>query len=157
MATPNRKPISPELASISPPRNFTVTTEATVRALGVGVPSYAARKRRIEDGVDDLLSFLEEHEAKLRAEGKGDREIAGALEAAARRIDLDALNRLVEHHNRYYPIEADLPIDPRTGAFLLRRGTPFEPELPLDAARLLALYAARSGSERGALGPAPRG
>lgn len=49
------------------------------------------------------------------------------------------MNALVEAHNRYYPIEANLPVDPRTGAYLVKRGTPFEPEPAVTPARLVAL------------------
>jgi hypothetical protein len=31
-------------------------------------------------------------------------------------IDLASLNDLVDRHNRFYPIERNLPSDPRTGA-----------------------------------------
>lgn len=147
MGAPKKRPVSPELGTISIARNFTVTTEQTVRALGIGVPSYAARKRRIEDGIDDLVSFLDEHEDKLRAGGAGDRAVAEGLAAAARKVDFTTLNRLVEQHNRYYPVEANLPTDPQTGAFELRRGTPFVPEPALDADRLLAIYAERIGHD----------
>ena len=40
--------------------------------------------------------------------------------------DLARLNDLIGRHNRYYPIEANLPIDVRTGR-LLDRGAPWRP------------------------------
>jgi hypothetical protein len=36
----------------------------------------------------------------------------------AARIDLARLNDLIDKHNRYYPIEANRPIDPRSGGSL---------------------------------------
>ena len=146
MGSPRRKPLSPELLSISAPRNLTITTEATVHALSIGVPSYAARRRRIEDGIDDLLSFLEEHADKLAERGASPAEITRATAAAAQRIDFSALNRLIAAHNRFYPIEANLPVDPKTGAFVVRRDTPFETEPELGPERLLALFAERDAA-----------
>jgi len=36
------------------------------------------------------------------------------------------LNELIDKHNRYYPIEANLPFDMQTGR-LLERGVPWKP------------------------------
>jgi hypothetical protein len=120
-----RRPrVSDALASIDPPRNFSISTEERVRALAVGVPAYAARKRRIE------ARALPERECEL------------ALLTEARTFDLAAVNRLIEVHNRYYPIEADLPIDPLTGVFLMRE-EPWQPEPSLSAEGLVASALAR--------------
>jgi hypothetical protein len=40
---------------------------------------------------------------------------------------LDRLNDLISRHNRYYPIEAKLAIDPRTGELLDRDGKHWKP------------------------------
>ncbi len=50
---------------------------------------------------------------------------------------LALLNDLVARHNRYYPIEANLAVDVRTGR-LLERGVPWHPTPPITAADLLA-------------------
>jgi hypothetical protein len=47
-------------------------------------------------------------------------------------VDLRVLNELIDRHNRYYPIEADLPMDPKTGT-LLDAG---EPWVPIEEVRL---------------------
>jgi hypothetical protein len=139
------KVVSPELSSVALPRNFRISTAESVRAMGIGVPSYAARKRRIEDMIEDFADFLDEHEQKLTKGGMARTERDEALRRAAGKLDLAAVNRLIEAHNRYYPIEANLPTDPRTGAYMVRRGAPFEPEPAVTIDDLLAaLDAARA-------------
>ena len=59
------------------------------------------------------------------------------VEAKALGYDLRRLNELVTNHNRYYPIEANLPMDRATGAYLVY-GKPWLPEEPYTAPRLLA-------------------
>jgi hypothetical protein len=83
------------------PRNFTLTLAERVRAQG-GVPAHIARKKRIEDLIDAAL-------AELRALPPE------TMRARARALDLRRVNELIVKHNRYYPIEANLPIDPATG------------------------------------------
>lgn len=42
----------------------------------------------------------------------------------------DELNALVRQHNTYYPMERDLPMNPRTGEYVLQHGRDFRrPEL----------------------------
>jgi hypothetical protein len=101
----------------SPARNFTVTTEEKVRAL-MGPPAYMRRRRDIEDLEENLLK-------KLRA-GKPPES-----------LDLRPINDLIDRHNRYYPVEANLPIDPQTGV-LLELGRPWKPMPKLTIETLLA-------------------
>jgi hypothetical protein len=135
---------SSALDSLDPPRNFTIATEDRVRALAVGVPAYAARKKRIEDAEEAFTrELVARHEAHAhRLPTRGERE--AALLTEARTFDLAPVNRLIEAHNKYYPIEADLPIDPITGIFLLRE-EPWLPEPPLTAERLVAAALALLG------------
>jgi len=51
--------------------------------------------------------------------------------------DLALLNDLIDRHNRYYPIEAQLPVDVRTRR-LVERGAPWQPLPSVTAADLLA-------------------
>ena len=51
--------------------------------------------------------------------------------------DIERMNRLIDDHNRYYPIEANLPIDVRTRR-LIERGAPWRPLPVVTAADLLA-------------------
>jgi len=72
------------------------------------------RRRR---AIEDLQAGL----SRKLAEFGGDSVVLAEVVA-----DLARLNDLIDKHNRYYPIEANLPVDPRTGA-LLERGVPWRP------------------------------
>jgi hypothetical protein len=114
------------LDTASPARNFTLTTAERIKALH-GPPAYARRKRHIEDLEEAILEEIAELRAEAAKLFAGDDE---AIEAEvlyrARAIDLAKINDLIERHNRYYPSEANLPMDPRTGA-LMERGAPWKP------------------------------
>ena len=43
----------------------------------------------------------------------------------------DEVNDLIDRHNRWYPVEARLPMDPRTGDYVLVNGEPYR-RRPLD-------------------------
>jgi hypothetical protein len=147
-APPRTPPRSPSpLESLDPPRNFTIATEERVRALAVGVPAYAARKKRIEDAEEQFLRALVTRDHELAAQGASPEAREASLLTEAKRFDLAAVNRLVESHNRYYPIEANLPIDPKTGIYLLRE-VPWQPEEPLTAERLVRAALTRGSFER---------
>jgi hypothetical protein len=94
--------------SLSLPRNFSVSTAERVRALIGGPPAYALRRRRIEDLEAWIVRSIREYEAK------GSRVDLASPPAPLGRA-MATLVRLVESHNRYYPIEASLPIDVATG------------------------------------------
>jgi hypothetical protein len=57
--------------------------------------------------------------------------VGGQAARVTKRIEdaLATLCRLTKEHNRYYPIEANLPMDPKTGR-MLERGEAWRP-LPL--------------------------
>ena len=109
-------------------RNFTQTLAERVRAQE-GVPAHIRRKREIEDRFEAAV-------AKLRRRREAGVTLA-ELAREATRIDLQRLNELIDRHNRYYPIEANLPIDPRSGRSL-DNGRPFRPMDFVTAAQLLA-------------------
>jgi hypothetical protein len=46
---------------------------------------------------------------------------------------------LIEEHNRWYPMEARLPMDPRSRDFALVNGRPYR-RRPLDAAWVLERF-----------------
>jgi len=115
---------SPE--TIAPPRNFTLTIEDRLRAYAQGAPGYIRRRRRIEDLEARLLGKL--------AAAAAPAQVAASAEVVA---ELAQLNDLIDRHNRYYPIEAQLPIDVRTGQ-LLERGQPWRLLPAVTMAELLA-------------------
>jgi hypothetical protein len=102
--------------SVDPPRNFSLALEDRVRALG-GPPAYMRRKRAIEDLEESLVR-------RVRAKIEAGVDPAAIAAAAARDIarDIARVNDLIARHNRYYPIEANLPCDPKTGQIVERPG-----------------------------------
>ena len=109
---------SKPLSISSLPTNFKISLDARVKA-AAGVPAYMRRKRRIEDLEEALRQALDEVYQEALAE-LGDEEKARAvLVESAQAMDLGLLNDLIDRHNRYYPIEANLAVDMHTGKFLL--------------------------------------
>jgi hypothetical protein len=117
-------PPAPDTAA--PPRNFTLSVEERLRAYAQGAPGYIRRRRRIEDLEARLLDKIATADAPV-----------DAASTPAFAADLALLNDLIDRHNRYYPIEANLPIDVRTGR-LLDRGAPWRPLPTVTAADLMA-------------------
>jgi len=123
-------------------RNFRPDVANYVVSLG-GPRPYMERLREI-----DVL--VERHEERLAAahdelviECGGDREaFARRWRALAERWRFDEVNELIERHNRFFPIEARLPMDPATGDFVLVGGDRYE-RRRLDAAWILERFPAR--------------
>jgi hypothetical protein len=128
--------------SLDPPRNFTLTTDQRVRALTVGVPVYAERKRRIEDLEAAMLKKLVAMYDALVAKGASAAAAREEMHDKARATDFTRVNALIAKHNRWYPVEANLPCDPKTGAYLLF-GRKWNPEPTWSAERLVAAFDAR--------------
>ena len=59
--------------------------------------------------------------------------------AAAWRFD--AVNELIRQHNEWYPVERQLPLNPRTGEYVLVGGRSYR-RRPLDAAWVLEHFPA---------------
>jgi hypothetical protein len=119
-------------------RNFRPDPESAVRALG-GPTIWMRRLRAIEDA-------LEQHERQLGAawrqlaeEASGAAEFADRWCELARRWSFAEVNELIERHNRYFPAEARLPMDPRTRDFVRINGRRYERE-PLDRDWILARF-----------------
>jgi hypothetical protein len=115
----------PPVDTVAPPRNFTLSLGDRLRAYAQGAPGYMRRRRRIEDLEARLVETL------LAAPAPG--EVASSAEFTD---NLALLNDLIDRHNRYYPIEANLPIDVRTGR-LLERGAPWRTLPSVSVAELL--------------------
>jgi hypothetical protein len=67
--------------------------------------------------------------------------------AAARSCAFDEVNDLIERHNRWYPAESRLPMDPRTGEYALVNGRDYRLVL-LDATWILERFPAALGEAR---------
>ena len=127
---------SSALRSADPPRNFTLTVDERIRALTIGAPAYAVRKRKIEETGERWVRELCALHAALTAKGRAPVEIERALERKAQSYDYAKQNELVATHTRWYPVEANLPVDPRTGGYLVY-GRPFCKEAEYTPARIL--------------------
>jgi hypothetical protein len=102
-----------------------------------GPLAYMLRLRRIEDAIAEHGRRLARERALLVLEVEGD---PAAFEARWRALAeawrFHAVNALIDEHNRWYPAEAKLPMDPRTGDFVPVDGRPYR-RAPLDAAWVL--------------------
>ena len=120
-------------------RNFRPSVEGYVASLGGPLP-YMRRLRAIEEHID-------EHERRLAAaRDELARECAEDAAAFARRWCVVAerwnfyeVNELIDRHNRDFPAEARLPMDPRTRDYALVAGRPYWRER-LDAKWILERF-----------------
>jgi hypothetical protein len=120
--------------------------DAYLLSLGGPLP-YMQRLREIE-------AETAAHERALEAAW---RDLAAATSDAAtfakrwrRRLarwSFSAVNELIERHNRYYPIEARLPMDVRSGDFALVNGERYE-RRPLDETWALERFPASLAAAR---------
>jgi hypothetical protein len=113
-------------------RNFRPAADAQIAALG-GPLAWMRRLRAIEHE-------LEVHEQRL-AEAYSLRESPDQWRSLAEGWDFSEVNELIERHNRHYPAESRLPMNPRTGDFVLVNGRPYTRE-PLDADWILTRFPA---------------
>jgi hypothetical protein len=119
-------------------------TARTVEAyLQSGVPPrWMERIAEIERDVRRARDELERSYQALRAACGDDRAaFAERWRAFARAKRFDALNTLIRQHNEWYPIERDLPMDPRTGEYRYVMGRSHVRPL-LDAAWILERFPA---------------
>src|SRR4051812_39842316 len=83
---------------------------------------------------------LEHAWRELADECRGDAAaFARRWRRAAERWNFTAVNELIRRHNRWYPVEARLPMDVRTGDFVLVNGKPHR-RRQLDAAWVLERF-----------------
>jgi hypothetical protein len=120
-------------------RHFRPAADAYLLATRGPLP-YMLRLREIEQRTDA-------HEAELRAlwhdlaaECADDAErFRREWSASAHAWSFDEVNDLVERHNRWYPAESRLPMDPRTGDHALVNGRDYR-LATLDAAWALETF-----------------
>lgn len=116
-------------------RNFTPDAGSYLASLGGPLP-YMVRLR-------EIAARVERHERDL---GELFSELAGdarAWRVQAERYDFSEVNVLIEQHNRWYPVEARLPMDPRTGDYALVNGERYS-KRPLDADWVLRRFPPRA-------------
>ncbi len=103
-------------------------------------PRWMERLAEIDRGVATNTRKLEAAYAALRDEFAGDpAAFARRWRDVAHGWSFDEHNTLVEQHNEWYPIERQLPVDPRTGEYVAVHGRSYRrPEL--DAAWILERF-----------------
>jgi hypothetical protein len=114
-------------------RNFRAEADLYLASLGGPLP-YMRRIRVIETLTDSHLARL----ADAYEEHRGDPDGWGR---EAERWDFGDVNELIEKHNRWFPIESRLPMDPRTRDFVKVGGREYRRD-PLDAAWVLSRFPA---------------
>ncbi len=114
-------------------RNFRPEADTYIASLGGPLP-YMRRLRTIEGETAGHLARLAQAHAEHLGDPDGWRRVAEAW-------DFGDVNELIEKHNRWYPIEARLAMDPRSRDFVNVGGRPYTRE-PLDAAWVLARFPA---------------
>jgi hypothetical protein len=112
-------------------RNFRPDAGSYLASLGGPLP-YMARLREID-------ALTTQHEQGLAAAYETLGRDVEAWEALARRWEFGEVNELIERHNRWYPAESRLPMDPRTGDYALVNGRSYR-RRPLDAAWVLERF-----------------
>jgi hypothetical protein len=117
------------------PRNFRPDPTSGVQALG-GPTAWMRRLRAIEDAVDQHERRLREAWRALAEELEDPAEFAAAWRELAGSWSFAAVNDLIERHNRNFPAEARLAMDPRTRDFVRVNGRSYLRE-PFDAEWIL--------------------
>jgi len=121
-------------------RNFRPDPESAVRALG-GPTMWMRRLRAIEGAVEQHGRRLGEAWRTLAEELEAPQEFAAAWHELADNWSFAEVNELIERHNRNFPTEARLPMDPRTRDFVRINGRSYLRE-PLDARWILERFPA---------------
>ena len=120
-------------------RNFRPDADAQIAALG-GPVAWMRRLHAIEAAVQEHERRLAEARAELATEhDTGTDRFAREWRRLAEGWDFGEVNDLIDSHNRHYPAESRLPMNPRTGDFVLINGRPYTRE-PLDAQWVLSRF-----------------
>jgi hypothetical protein len=101
--------------------------EQRVRALVFGPPAFMRRLRAIEDFEEVIIRALRQ---------RNDRGFPDTTYAR--------LQGLIAAHNKFYPVEANLPTSPSTGELLDRTGMPWRPLVCPSREELIARARSRS-------------
>ena len=121
-------------------RNFRPDSSAGVQALG-GPTAWMRRLRAIEDGVEQHELRLGEEWRTLARDTHDPAEFAAAWRAVVSEWSFAEVNELIERHNRNFPAEARLAMDPRTRDFVRINGRSYLRQ-PLDQEWILERFPA---------------
>jgi hypothetical protein len=93
------------------------------------LPRFMQRLREIEDQLIGHRAALARAYQELREACGDDAEaFARRWRETAEGWRFDDVNELIRQHNEYYPIERNLPLDPRTGDYVTILGRPYRRE-----------------------------
>lgn len=135
-------------------RHFRPSAEAYLVATRGPLP-YMLRLREIEQRTAAAQESLRGAWESLARDCQGDPErFRRAWTAAAEGWSLDELNDLVDRHNRWYPVESRLPMDPRRGDFALVNGRDYRLE-PFDVDWILERFAPDLSTAQGSASANP--
>lgn len=134
-------------------RNFVPTADAYLASLGGPLP-YMVRLREIEVAEAAHERALADAWRELAHECDDDAGFERRWTRVAAEWPFDEVNDLVARHNRWYPAESRLPMDPRTGDFALVNGRSYRREL-LGPSWVLARFPPSRTAARAAA-PSPR-
>ena len=93
-----------------------------------------AHEKRLRNARVELATRYAADAGQFRAEWR----------ARAERESFDEINDLIERHNRWYPVESRLPMNPRTGDYALVNGKDYR-RSPLDAGWVLERFPSELG------------
>jgi hypothetical protein len=119
-------------------RNFRPDVGSAVRALD-GPTVWMRRLREIEDALAHHGRQLGEEWRGLAADLEDPAAFAAAWRELAATWNFAHVNHLIDRHNANFPVEARLPMDPRTRDFVRVDGRHYRRE-PLDAAWILERF-----------------
>ncbi len=109
-------------------RNFRPGADSAIRALG-GPSMWMRRLRTIENELERHEAELGERWLALAEEAADAEGFAHEWRATARGWSFAEVNELISRHNRNFPAEARLPMDPRTRDFVKINGRSYERKL----------------------------
>jgi hypothetical protein len=122
------------------PRLFRPSADAYLVATRGPLP-YMLRLREIERATEEHEALLREEWHALALECEHAAEFEARWIARARTAAFDEVNDLIDRHNRWYPAESRLPMDPRRGDYALVNGRDYRLE-PLGPAWVLERFPA---------------
>lgn len=107
---------------------------------GNSAPRYMRRIRELDGEYARQREALADAYRRLaEACGHDGERFAAEWRAIARGWSFEDLNQLVREHNAWYPLEVDLPMDPRTRDFVTIRGATYR-RLELEPRWVLAHF-----------------
>lgn len=120
-------------------RNFRPSADAYLAAAR-GPLHYMVRLHEIETRLAAVEEELRGQWQAVAGECNGDEgRFARRWRAVVAEVRFEEINDLIERHNRWYPVESNLPMDPRTGDYALVNGRDYRLE-PLGPAWALERF-----------------